>query len=446
MAEIWHDKRVIKFLEALLQGSIPEVKPQLNAQSELGFSFPAVSQLVGITDKESVEILEYLAKEDILVRKFFDKFLNCPQCGSLNLRPVYCCPKCGSGNVIRGRVLEHLVCKYDGIEDDFIFKGRLICPKCKQELHTLGRDYRSLGVLYKCRDCDEIFNQPTIKWRCLKCSSITTGDKITEVDAYSYSLNEEKRRWLQFELKPRAKLVQFLKARGYAVKENTKMRGRSGAEHVFDLLATRDDGIVVYNIAIGIEISNMPIGLNTVFSFDNKAYDTGLYDKVLIAIPGVTREARQFIARQRISLLESADVEAFLARDIFPAPPREVEVGLKKEAIHFKSESGLKEYLQRHGYEIKQKARVKGMSGAEHTVDILATRDDGIMVHSIVIGIEVGDKAIGIGKVFDFDDKAYDIGIPDKILIASPGLTREANRFALRQRIKVFETSSIELE
>jgi len=248
------------------------------------------------------------------------------------------------------------------------------------------------------------------------------------------------------ELKPRAKLVQFLKARGYAVKENTKMRGRSGAEHVFDLLATRDDGIVVYNIAIGIEISNMPIGLNTVFSFDNKAYDTGLYDKVLIAIPGVTREARQFIARQRISLLESTDVEAFLAKDIFPAPPREVEVGLKKEAIHFKSESGLKEYLRSHGYEIKQKARVKGMSGAEHTVDILATRDDGIMIHSIVIGIEVGDKAIGIGRVFDFDDKAYDIGIPDKILIASPGLTREANRFARRQRIKVFETSSIELE
>ena len=446
MAEIWHDKRVIKFLEAVLQGSIPEVKPQLNAQSELGFSFPAVSQLVGITDKESVEILEYLAKEDILLRKFFDKFLHCPQCGSLNLRPVYCCPKCGSGNVIRGRVLEHLVCKYAGTEDSFLFKGRLICPKCKQELHTLDRDYRSLGVLYKCHDCDEIFNQPTIKWRCLKCSSITAGDKITEVDVYSYSLNEEKRRWLQFELKPRAKLVQFLKARGYEVKENTKMRGRSGAQHIFDLLATRDDGIVVYNIAIGIEISNMPIGLDTVFSFDNKAYDTGIYDKVLIAIPGVTQEARQFAARQRISLLESADVEAFLARDIFPAPPQEVEVEVKGEAFHFKSESGLKEYLQSRGYEIKQKARVKGMSGAEHTVDIMATRDDGIMVHSVVIGVEVCDKAMGIGRVFDFDDKAYDIGIPDKILIASHGLTREANRFARRQRIKVFEARSIEVE
>jgi len=316
--EAWQNENTAKLLEAMLQSSVMEIKPQLNPQSELGFSFPIANRLLNTSDKESVAILESLTEEGILVRKFFDKLLHCPQCGSMNLRPVYCCPRCGSGNIIRGRVLEHLVCKYAGTEDEFFLKGRLVCPKCKHDLHTLGTDYRSLGVLYKCRDCGEIFNQPTIKWRCLRCSSITVGGKITEVDAYSYSLNEEKRNWLQFELKPKLKLLQFIQSRGYEIKANARVKGRSGAEHTFDLLASRNDGIVVYNIAIGIEISTQPIGLGRVFSFDDKAYDAGLSDKVLVAIPGVTQEAKQFAARQRIRILESADLETFLARDIFP--------------------------------------------------------------------------------------------------------------------------------
>ena len=445
-AKARHSQEPAKFLEAMLRGSILEIKPQLNPQSELGFSFPTVNQLLNTSDKESVAILESLAGEGILVRKFFDKFLHCPQCGSMNLRPVYCCGKCGSGNIVRGRVLEHLVCKYAGTEEEFFLKGRLVCPKCKQELYTLGTDYRSLGVSYKCRDCGEIFNQPTINWRCLKCSSITVAGKITEVDAYSYSLNEEKRNWLQFELKPRLKLIQFIQGRGYEVRENVRVKGRSGAEHTFDLLATKDDNIVVHNIAVGIEISAQPIGLSRVFSLDDKAYDTGFYDKVLIAIPGVTPEARQFAARQRIRVLESADLEAFLARDIFPAPLPEVEVEMERKPFQFKSKSELVSCLRSRGYKVKEGARITGRSEAEHTVDILATRDDGIMVHNIIIGVEVSDKPIGIDKVFDFDDKAYDTGIHDKILVAVPGLSREAMRFAQRQRIKVFEAETLEPE
>jgi len=65
-------------------------------------------------------------------------------------------------------------------------------------------------------------------------------------------------------------------------------------------------------------------------------------------------------------------------------------------------------------------------------------------VHNIVIAIEVAGKPIGIEKIFDFDDKAYDCGIFDKILIAVPGLTPEASRFAQRQRIRVFEAAALE--
>jgi general secretion pathway protein E len=56
----------------------------------------------------------------------------------------------------------------------------------------------------------------------------------------------------------------------------------------------------------------------------------------------------------------------------------------------------------------------------------------------------VSDETVELDKVFDFDVKAYDIGIQDKILIASPGLSLPANQFAERQRIKVFEVEKLD--
>ncbi len=438
----WKNEQTGKVLQAMLQGTIPEAKPQLNPQSELGFSFPLLSQLIPGTDKEITATLESLADEEILKRKFFDKFLHCPQCQSVNLRPLYHCPLCGSGNIVRGRILEHLLCKHVGTEDEFRIKGKLVCPKCQQDLRSLGSDYHSLGVLYKCRDCAEVFSQPAIKWRCLKCSSITPADKILEVNAYSYSLNEEKRGWLAFELKPKSQLIQLLQLRGYEVKQNATMRGGSGAEHSFDILATRDDNIVTHYVAIGVEVSNKAVGLDRVFNFDNKAYDIGIHDKVLITIPEASAEASEFAARQRIKLLDPEGLEAFLASSMPSQPSQKAE--MEKKPFQFKSRSHLISYLQSQGYEVKPRTTMKGSSGAEHEIDILATRDDGIVVHNIAIGIEVAEKKIGLNQVFDFDDKAYDCSIPDKVLIAVPGLTKEASRFAERQRIKVFEAKEVE--
>lgn len=442
----WHDEKVAKLLEAMLQDVITEIKPQLDSQSGMGFSFPSVSQLLNATDKESTAILESLADEGILVRKFFDKFLCCPQCQSMNLRPIYHCSKCGSGNIVRGRVLEHLLCKYVGTEDEFLLRGKLVCPSCEQELHTPDIDYRSMGVLYKCRDCHDTFNYPSIKWGCLKCTSVTFADKVLEVNAYSYSLNEEKRNWLGFELKPKSQLLQVLHERGYEVKENAKVEGRSGAKHAFDMLATRDIGVLTHQIAICIGIEANKVELDTMFDFDDKAYDCGVNYKVLIAIPGISPEAERFAARQRIKVLDLTGLEALLAGDTPPSLVQETEAEMGKEPFQFKSKSGMINYLQSHGYEAKQNAKAKGESVVEHTFDFLATRDDGIVMHNIAIGTEVAAEPIGIEKVFNFDEKAYDCGILDKVLVAVPGLTKEANRFAQRQRIEVFEAEALEPE
>ena len=439
ISSLEQNEKATKLVAEMLAGNIVDIRPQLDFTSELGFTYPAAEQTLKVKAEQAVSILEALAAQDILKRHFFDRLLRCPQCRSVNLRPSTHCPQCGSGNFARGRVFEHFSCKFIGLEDEFVTSGGYVCPRCGLELRISGGDYQSLGLMGKCHDCYEVFSQPEIQWRCLKCATLTPADGVTEVNIYSYRLNEAKRGWLEFELKPKSQLIEFLRQHGYQVKEDAVVKGRSGAEHSIDILATRDDGIVTYNIAIGVKVVGDEIGLGEIFDFDDKAYDIGIHDKILVVVPGLRTEAEKFASQQRIKVLEVKDLETMLASGA-PQPSQEV----KREVFEFKSKSELMEYLRQLGYQVEENAEVKGRSGAAHNIDILATRDDGIIIHHIAIGIEVAGEPVGLDKVFDFDDKAYDIGILDKVFIAVPGLTQEARQFAQRQRIRVFEVKQLE--
>lgn len=439
IAKFLSSRKSMKLLAEMLEGNIIDIRPQLDFTSELGFTYPNVEKVLEVKSREVVPILESLVNEGILEKKFFDRLLSCPQCHSINLRPILYCPKCGAGNVERGRIMEHLVCNYIGLEDEFITDGNFMCPKCHQVLKAVDSDYRSLGLLYKCQECMEVIGMPRIKWHCLKCLTITAEDKINKTDIYHYWLNEAKRSLIDFELKPKPQLIKFLKQRGYEVVENATVKGRSGADHRIDLLATKDDGIVTYTLAIGIKVAGDKIELGEIFDFDDKAYDIGIHDKILVVVPELGREAEKFASQQRIKVLEVRDLDTVLAGSAPESTKKKA-----KEPFEFKSKSQLIEYLQQYGYEVKEKAKVKGKSGANHTIDILATKDDGIITHHIAIGIEEAKEPVSLDRIFDFDDKAYDIGILDKAFIAAPALTQEAKQFARRQRIKVFEVGEIE--
>jgi hypothetical protein len=427
----------MKVVAAMLAARVADIKPQLDFTTELGFLYPLVEQTARVKGKEAVSIVESLTDRGILRKSYFDRLLHCPRCKSINLRPSTHCPKCGSGDIARGRILEHLACGYVGVEEEFTGKGKYVCPRCKLELRTVGADYLSRGVLRKCRDCSEIFSAPLVKWRCLKCSSLSTEDEIIEVNVYAYTLDEGKRNWLEFEIQPKVRFLEFLRHHGYKVTQNARVKGRSGAEHSVDILATRDDGVIMHNVAIGVEIAREQIGLDRIMDFDVKAFDSGFHDKVLIIIPQLGEEAQKFASYHGIKVLEPKDLDMLLSG----SPQLRPEI--VKEPFEFKSKSQLIEYLKKQGYRIKENAEVKGRSGAAHNIDILATKDEGIITHRIAIAIEEADKPMGLDRVFDFDDRAYDAGIMDKVLIAVPGLTGEAMQFAKRQGIRVFEVRQL---
>ena len=438
---LWRDEKAARLLEAILSGEISEMKPRISPDREMGYYYPELTSVLDIPDREGMELLDSLARLGLLERGFVDKYIHCPECRSLNLAPGYYCVKCGSGKLVRGRILVHSVCEYAGPEEEFSESGRLTCPKCHQDVRVMGQDYTSMGIMRKCQDCGEIFSHPSIKWRCMKCASVTPEDKVAEVDAYSYSMpaGEEIRLWIRFELAHKPRLIKFLQERGFEVSENAVVKGRSGAEHEFDMLATRDDGLLTHRIAVGIENSSQELGMDRVFSFDDKAYDCGIHDKILVVLPQMRKEAEALAEQQRIKVIQSWDLESVLGLNL----PR-VEAPVVEESFKFTSKSSLVEYLEKRSYEVEQYAVVRGKSGADHTFDLLATRDDGITLHRIAMGIEVSDTPVGLDKVFAFDDKAYDCTILNKVLVAVPGLSGEGKRFAERQRMIVFEAPALE--
>jgi len=428
----------MKVVAAMLSARVVDIKPQLDFATELGFLYPMIEQTARVKGKDAVAVAEALSNRGIFRKSYFDRLLHCPRCQSINLRPSTHCPKCGSGDIARGRILEHLACGYVGVEEEYSVKGKLVCPKCKLELRSVGGDYLSRGVLRKCRDCSEIFSSPLVKWRCLKCSSLSTEDEIIEVNIYAYTLDEGRRNWLEFEIQPKVRFVEYLMHNGYKVTENARVKGRSGAEHRLDMLASRDDGVVTHNVAIGIEIAREQIGLDRIMDFDVKAFDSGFHDKVLIIIPELGGEARKFASYHGIKVLEPKDLDTLLTAGGQPRPE------IVRERFEFESKSQLMEYLKKRGYRVREDAEVKGRSGASHKIDILATKDEGIIAHRIAIGIQEAEKPMGLDRVFDFDDRAYDAGIMDKVLIAVPSLTGEAMQFAKRQGIRVFEVKQLE--
>jgi len=429
--------KAMKLIREIISGKIAEVKPSTKLATHDGFGYPQAESILESTTSEVVATLEFMANEDILERNLHENILFCPKCQSPNLKPGLGCPKCGSGNIAKGRILEHLSCRNNSLEEDYSNNGKYVCPKCGLELRFLGTDYQSLGINFKCRDCGAISKDAAFNMKCQQCSHLFPEGEARELVLYSYRLNESKKRQLQFELAEKPRFAEFFRSRGYDVLESAMVNGttKSGAKHVLDILAQRNDGLITYTLGVGILIDSQgqEVSLAEVFAFDNKVYDLGIHDKVLLVVPNLSAEASQFARQQRIKVVEENDIE--LALKSSPSLPQKPA----PKPFIFETKTQLLEHLKNSGYRFQEKAKIMGRSGVEHVFDILAVNDDGIINHTLAINILIAQEEISFNAVSSFDTRAYDVGIHDKLLLASPKLSQEAGQFAQYQRIKVIE-------
>ena len=239
----------------------------------------------------------------------------------------------------------------------------------------------------------------------------------------------------QIEISPelRTQIREYLEQQGYQVTEGAKLLGKAGIEHTFDMLARRDDGFTSYNVAIGIATGgDRETEAGSIFSLANKAYDCGILDRILIAIPELGQDMKQLARKQRIRVIDGERTgQLFNLKSRPPVRP--------EEPVRFGKKADLVKSLADRGYGVREKARVKGRSGLEYTFDILARSKDDQVEHRLAIDFLNGDKEVSLEQVMLFDTKAYEAGVDEKVVVVSADLSPEAQQFARHQQIKIFK-------
>jgi CheY-like chemotaxis protein len=122
------------------------------------------------------------------------------------------------------------------------------------------------------------------------------------------------------------------------------------------------------------------------------------------------------------------------------------EANKKRLEFELEPKRQLIDCLVNLGYDVHERVQVQGKSGATHTIDLLADKDDLLIKHTVAVGILVApnnEADVSIESLFSFDSKVYDAGIDNKMVIAVPGFTSEAMKFAERQGIRVYRLEDL---
>jgi general secretion pathway protein E len=230
-----------------------------------------------------------------------------------------------------------------------------------------------------------------------------------------------------------SQFVQRLKQHGYEVTTDAKVKGSSGAEHTFAMMARKDDGLFSWDVVIGLAISQREeVGLGAVFNFDEKANDAGIPDRVFLAIPKLGSMAANFAQQENIKVFDEKAVNDFLN-----AP---VPAAKHHKPVEFGAKAQLLKSLADRGYKTEEKVKVRGISGAEHIFDTLAYIDDGLITHPVSIDFLSAETEVGLEELASIDARAKDTGIVRSVLVASPKLSDEARQFAQQLQMKIFES------
>ncbi|MEM2393745.1 MAG: hypothetical protein QXW82_02325 [Candidatus Bathyarchaeia archaeon] len=303
--ELYKDKKVQTLLSKILAEEIGEIKPVFDPSS--GYRYPIVEAVLG--ENPQVEsFLTRLYEAGILERKLYDRVIFCPNCNSQNISTHYCCPYCKSFNIQRGSLIEHVKCGYIGVEENFRNDGVLICPKCRKELKKLDVDYRRAGVWCTCRECQKSFDVPTTKHFCRDCQAEFTFEEMEMKDVYAYTLNEKVRNEISLGWVYVPSIKEFLVQKGFEVEAPAFLKGRSGANHMFDLAVYQKGkkGVTVIDLAAatGDVVSEQPV-----IALFAKIYDVSPESAYLVAIPKLSENGNRMAQLYNIKIIEGRDAK-----------------------------------------------------------------------------------------------------------------------------------------
>jgi len=301
-AELYRDHNTQVFLSKFLSEEISELEPVYDPK--LGYRYPIVETIIGDTF-DAEDFLNKLYGAGILERRLYDKSIYCPKCGSANISVHYCCPYCKSFNIQKSSLIEHVKCGYMDVEENFRKGNKLVCPKCHEELRKLDVDYRQAGIWCACKDCGKNFDIPITAHFCRDCHTNSTFEDAVIKDVYAYNLKEEVREEAAVGWVVIAPIREFLQEKGFEVESPAFLKGKSGANHMFDIVAYKGDvarKVTVIDLASSTEnvVPEQPV-----IALFAKMFDVSPDNAYLIAIPKMSENGKKMAELYNIKIIEA---------------------------------------------------------------------------------------------------------------------------------------------
>ncbi len=259
----------------------------------------------------SKDLLENLARLDILKKAFFDSVSVCPNCESTTITLHNRCPKCKSHNVEKTSLTEHIPCGYINQRDKYVDNR---CPKCGEPL--IEGQYRNMGRWYVCQECGEKFENSESDLVCRSCAKNFTIKEAKPVEVPKFSLNLQRKKEIRQNVASLENIQGLLASLGFSVEIPGLVIGqKSGMQHHFSLIAKKIVDGQEKVIALDHSVSESEVSTSPLILYIYKTSEVKVDVPIFVAIPQLNETARKIAQGHNILLIEgSTDEKEVMAK------------------------------------------------------------------------------------------------------------------------------------
>jgi len=172
-------------------------------------------------------------------------------------------------------------------------------------LKKLDVDYRRAGMWCTCKDCGKSFDIPVAAHFCRDCHTNFIFEDAVIKDVYAYSLKAEAKEEVALGWVLIAPIREFLIENGFEVESPAFIKGKSGANHMFDIAAYKGEAtrkVAVIDLATTTEntVTEQPV-----IALFAKIFDVSPDSAYLIAIPTLGENGKKMAELYNIKVVEA---------------------------------------------------------------------------------------------------------------------------------------------
>ncbi len=177
--------RLLRFMAS--RGSMEQMPVQTTSALG-GYSYPKLDMFFPEEDASIWELLEELRKQHLIEGRFITRAFHCVHCECAFLNFMETCPDCGSPNLESEEMIHHFRCGYVAAMSEYRRGDVLVCPKCDLGLKHIGVDYDKPSLIFRCNDCQFVFEEPEPSTVCYNCGRRTAPEDQIQRTVYAYSI------------------------------------------------------------------------------------------------------------------------------------------------------------------------------------------------------------------------------------------------------------------